>query len=203
MPDAPDVDALKALYEALQSGNASVLKSWLAAGHPVDQRFPVKDLNCWNQTSLLIAAMWGQVELVKILIEAGADVAAVDHSGFTALIHAAMYGRLDVARFLLDVGADPKVESPVNRRTALDMARIKEAADVIALLEPLTPDDIGGPLLPLKSPVALTSVFLRSVACVALLCCTEPAYYAERALEREAKAIAREQAAPALVASSA
>jgi len=46
---------------------------------------------------------------------------------------------------LLAAGADPKHESSVNRRTALDMAVIRQHKEMIESLKPLTPDNIGEP----------------------------------------------------------
>ncbi|OWZ12532.1 hypothetical protein PHMEG_00014290 [Phytophthora megakarya] len=49
---------------------------------------------------------WGDLPLVKLLVDKRADVNAVDKTGCTSLIYAAEIGNLDVVRFLLDNGAD-------------------------------------------------------------------------------------------------
>ncbi|KXS14498.1 ankyrin repeat protein, partial [Gonapodya prolifera JEL478] len=69
-------------------------------------------------------------EILKILLEAGADV----HSGNGELLRlAAQNGRRDIVRLLLDWGADPGV-CDTNSRSALDMASEKGHCSVIRLL---------------------------------------------------------------------
>jgi len=60
----------------------------------------------WHgQTALMWAAAEGHAEVVRLLIEAGADLNAADKEGTTALILATLNGHLDVAALLLDAGA--------------------------------------------------------------------------------------------------
>ncbi|KAF4624521.1 hypothetical protein G7Y89_g13649 [Cudoniella acicularis] len=61
------------------------------------------DIECL--TSLQVASYHGHIEVVKILLDAGADINATSVSG-DALYHAAQKGRTKVAELLLDKGAD-------------------------------------------------------------------------------------------------
>lgn len=57
-------------------------------------------------TPLMYAAREGHLEAVRLLLEAGADVNAVDMNGIAPLLLAISNNRIDVARFLIERGAD-------------------------------------------------------------------------------------------------
>ncbi|KAJ3136859.1 hypothetical protein HDU90_002425 [Geranomyces variabilis] len=61
-------------------------------------------------TPLALAAYLGKAELVRVMLEEGADVDARDANGATALMYAARDGRADVAEVLLDFHARPQLE---------------------------------------------------------------------------------------------
>ena len=61
--------------------------------------------------SLFSAAGAGDVALIKSLIDAGADLAALDEAGETALMHAAHAGHLEAVKTLLAAGAAPDFKS--------------------------------------------------------------------------------------------
>jgi ankyrin repeat protein len=61
--------------------------------------------------SLFSAAAAGDVALIKSLIDAGADLAALDEAGETALMHAARGGHLEAVKILLAAGAAPDFKS--------------------------------------------------------------------------------------------
>ena len=56
-------------------------------------------------TPLTLAAYHGELESVKMLLAAGADVHAKDRTGRTALMGAAFKGHVEIARLLLARGA--------------------------------------------------------------------------------------------------
>lgn len=66
-------------------------------------------------TALHFAAREGQLEAVRALIEAGADLDVVDEEGTNALVLATLNGHLDVTGLLLDAGADPNVADNFGR----------------------------------------------------------------------------------------
>ena len=61
----------------------------------------------YGDTALMWAAVAGHVDVVRLLIEAGADVRAVDDEGVTALHLARANGHTEVAVALLAAGANP------------------------------------------------------------------------------------------------
>ncbi|KAG2495137.1 hypothetical protein HYH03_006746 [Edaphochlamys debaryana] len=57
-------------------------------------------------TALHLAATYGYVKVVSVLLSAGANVEAADTGGFTPLEEAAFNGHVEVVRALLSAGAD-------------------------------------------------------------------------------------------------
>ena len=62
-------------------------------------------------TALILAAQSGHVEVVRLLLEAGADKDVADDDGATALMEAAYRGHVEVVRLLLEAGADKDMAS--------------------------------------------------------------------------------------------
>ena len=56
--------------------------------------------------ALIDAAMDGNFEKVKLLIEKGADIDAKDNDGVTALMYVSRAGDLEIAKYLVENGAD-------------------------------------------------------------------------------------------------
>ena len=79
------------------------------------------------------AAANGHLEVVRLLLEAGADKNAADARGDNALITAALYGQLEVVRLLLEAGAD-KNAAMANGTTALMLAAENGHLEVVRLL---------------------------------------------------------------------
>jgi uncharacterized protein len=69
-------------------------------------------------TALLFAARQGEIEAVKALLDAKADINAVDSDGNNALTLAILNTHYDLTQFLIDRGADVNVPAK-NGRTAL------------------------------------------------------------------------------------
>ena len=74
-----------------------------------------------NETALSLAASYGYFDIVKTLIEAGADVNIQNRYGNTALMLAASYGFDNVAKILIESGAKIDVQN-VYGNTALILA---------------------------------------------------------------------------------
>ncbi len=57
-------------------------------------------------TVLMKAAMWGQLDVVKVLLARGADMRHRDLFGMTPLLRAVYAGQLDMVKFLIARGAN-------------------------------------------------------------------------------------------------
>jgi ankyrin repeat protein len=86
-----------------------------------------------NVTPLHSAAAAPSREIVRMLLDAGADANARQGGGFTALQAAAQNGDPAMARDLLDHGADPSAATD-DGRTVLSIAEEKGHEEVVALL---------------------------------------------------------------------
>jgi len=60
-----------------------------------------------GMTPLLFAARDGSLDTAKVLVDAGADLNAVDPNGITPLLMALTNGEIAIAQLLIDRGADP------------------------------------------------------------------------------------------------
>lgn len=73
------------------------------------QKGYVVDLNIrdmFGHTALLSIISGGDYDMVKLLVDAGADVNIPNASGWTPLMDAAISGHVDIVKLLLDHGAD-------------------------------------------------------------------------------------------------
>jgi uncharacterized protein len=111
-------------------GTGAVVKALIAAGAPVDG--DADD----SETPLITAASYGDAEVARVLIDAGANVDARSRDesselgGLSALMHAAVFGMTDVLDALIAAGARPDgIESAA------------AAGDISGWLTPDTPAD--------------------------------------------------------------
>lgn len=92
-----------ALVRAAKNGDVQQVKELLAKNAPVDGRPP------GEPTALIAAASAGQLEAMKVLLDAGADVNFVHggkKEGTTALHDAVEAKQFEAARLLVAAGAD-------------------------------------------------------------------------------------------------
>ena len=110
MAAAPSVD----IWTAAATGNLDAIKQHVAAGTDLNAKEP-----SGGSTPLMIAALVGQTEAAKLLIEKGANINARSNDGGTALHAAAFFCRTRTVKLLLSKGADVNVKN-VRGETALD-----------------------------------------------------------------------------------
>lgn len=106
--DQDPVDqGIGALLGACRAGSVGAVRFLLDRGIPVDLHPPGSEWGGIGHPGLHHAAVNGNLAVVQLLLERGADVALVDDQfGSTALAWAASGGRAQVVQALLDAGAD-------------------------------------------------------------------------------------------------
>jgi ankyrin repeat protein len=96
-----------------------------------------------DQTPLIIAAFNGCTDIVRMLLDAGANIEHKNDQGENALISAAQEGNINVVKVLLDAGADVN-QANTDGETALDLAiRLKQQKELIDLLREKTGGEMG------------------------------------------------------------
>jgi uncharacterized protein len=113
--------ASQKLMAAVTAGDTAAVKAALAAGARVDERHP--HLNGFNDghTPLLVAARDGHTQIVRALLEAGADVNAVEPCFGAVPLHKAVYnGHADITAVLVAwPGVDLDFQGATNGYTPL------------------------------------------------------------------------------------
>jgi ankyrin repeat protein len=83
-----------------------------------------------HRTPLLVAAIYGRTDVVRLLLERGADINAGDDSDITALQYAAEEGHEEVVSILLSCGADSSRRGS-SGLTALILSSFSGRLDVV------------------------------------------------------------------------
>jgi ankyrin repeat protein len=100
--------------DAVNGNQVARVKELIAQGADVEE------LDDHRDAPLVIAAYKGYVAVLQLLLDAGADVRAVDPEMQAKALHAAAYaGRTEAARLLIARGIDIDKQGPFNGYTAL------------------------------------------------------------------------------------
>jgi uncharacterized protein len=91
-------ERLMSLIEAATRGNAGEVSDLIGAGAPLEVRDPA------GRTALLIATQGNDVDVARLLIDAGADVNAKDSIRDTPFLYAGAEGRNEILRMILATG---------------------------------------------------------------------------------------------------
>ncbi len=126
------------LLAAAFNGDIASVKMLLKSGENIDERDPK-----YGSTPLIYAAQAGHTDVVKLLLDNGADINAKTKLGQTALIQASLAGDADIVKLLLDRGAKLDAED----RGKLLMATLNYS-DVIKLLADTPAPTIPAPATP-------------------------------------------------------
>lgn len=105
---------MTALMTAVKNNNVTLVKDLIRQGVDVSEPDASQD------SPLIMAAYRGYTEIVRLLLEAGADVSAVDPGMKATALHAAAYaGNTEAARLLIQYHIDIDKQGPYNGYTAL------------------------------------------------------------------------------------
>ncbi len=126
-PASPGDPRAVRIAEALRAGDREAFARWLR-----EDQEAVKLKAAGGSTPLMFAALYGDAESVRQLIDRGADVNAANEASATALMWAA--DDADNTRVLLEHGADPNATSLEGATPLLIALRFKHTAPVVKLL---------------------------------------------------------------------
>lgn len=92
--------------------------------------------NVSDYTPLSLAASGGFVNIIKLLLDNGAEINSRTGSklGISPLMLAAMNGHVAAVKLLLDMGSDINAQIETNRNTALTLACFQGRHEVVSLL---------------------------------------------------------------------
>ena len=111
-------------------GDVEVVQSRINQGANIDE---TDNRGC---SPLIVAAKWGYLEIVKLLLDNGADVNAWawDTMEQTALMEASDQGHVELVKFLLQKGANVNFRNK-NGWTALKLAQKEDHTQIAELLK--------------------------------------------------------------------
>lgn len=120
------------LVEAARNSQAEIIQALITAGANVNLGF--------DELPLHTAAEEGHEEVVRLLLDAGADVEGQEEDGWTALMEASCAGYLPIVQRLVEQGADVNAWS--QGETPLMLAARGVHREVYEFLYPLVSDEI-------------------------------------------------------------
>ncbi|KAF3889298.1 ankyrin repeat domain-containing protein [Tolypothrix bouteillei VB521301] len=121
---------LTQLIKAINANDIATVKTLINEGVELN--------SIYDLPPLARAASVGNVEMVKLLIEGGADVnLQMEEEADTALTIAALYGQIEVVKILVEAGADVNIGDCYGTK-AVAMAASNGHEDVYNFLAPLT-----------------------------------------------------------------
>ncbi|EDW58858.2 LOW QUALITY PROTEIN: uncharacterized protein Dvir_GJ18787 [Drosophila virilis] len=120
--DQPDGQSLTPLTMAAMSGNVTFVKT-LLSHYDVDLERECNvifdGLVVYGATALWVAAGMGHLQIVKMLVQAGASINHNTKAQSSPLRAACYEGRLDIVEFLLEHGADVNATNLFNNNTLM------------------------------------------------------------------------------------
>lgn len=124
---------------AIDRDSIAELKKLLAEGEDINQTLVLGeeyDIDSPDEISVLNYAVrkGASLELIKFLVENGADITAVDKEGVGIIDVAIKFKRYDIVQFCIDSGIDPNTTKRNSGLTPLMLASCFNDIDMIKLL---------------------------------------------------------------------
>lgn len=111
---------------AIEAGHAGIASALIEHGAEINVSYTYK-------TPLIHAAEKGRVEIVKLLLDKGADVRATDQNNMSALMQAIEKGYPEIAKMLIEKGSDVNIRES-GGYTPLALASSKHQEGVVQAL---------------------------------------------------------------------
>jgi len=109
--------------------DVNMVKELIKSNNGINQKYWM-----YEETLLHWAARSDYQNVAKYLVEAGADIEALDSDGVTPLYNAILLNNLELARYLIDLGADTERRSS-HGRTAIGIAVSRGQLDIVRYIE--------------------------------------------------------------------
>jgi ankyrin repeat protein len=93
------------LLLAMEKQRFDLAKQFIEAGIGVNYQYPLTKMYADGMTPLLYASKWNNIELVRLLVERGANINARAKDGNTALSIASANGNIQIYNYLMEHGA--------------------------------------------------------------------------------------------------
>lgn len=98
-------DIERKFFLAVMNGKLDEVRTHLANGADLNWRCPFRD-HCPNSSPLVCAVCFKRVEVVKMLLDAGANVTRSEDETWPPLQQAVLYSSIEIIQILIDAGAD-------------------------------------------------------------------------------------------------
>ena len=114
---------------ATQSGHADVISLLANSNSDLDEQ----KTSGSGETALHLAAENGHIEAVKVLLDLGASINALQNTAHTPLMYAAYFGQMEVVELLIDQGAELNLRGD-SHGTAIDHVNLQKHPEIAELI---------------------------------------------------------------------